>query len=182
MAVVAEAGCDRRSRRVRYARRSLGDPDVPIEIISGKVRSHPGLVVRNETLDPCEVTCIAGLPVTTTVRTAFDLGGTYREARRWPGWMRGEGRIGVHRRRARSCREIPRRTRGSKAASRVGARRRRRCLTEGVLAATAIDRRRLSGADDPNSSPSGQASSSCTRHGLGVVQGRRRVRRRSASQ
>jgi hypothetical protein len=50
------------------------DDDVPIELIGGSTRSPRGLVVRNEKLDDDEITMVAGIPVTTRVRTAFDLG------------------------------------------------------------------------------------------------------------
>jgi hypothetical protein len=48
--------------------------DEPIELIWDSRRTPSGLVVRNETLGDDEVTRIAGLPVTTLARTAFDLG------------------------------------------------------------------------------------------------------------
>lgn len=50
------------------------DADVPIEIISPSTGPQPRLIVRNETLAADETTCVAGLPVTTPARTAFDLG------------------------------------------------------------------------------------------------------------
>lgn len=50
------------------------DADIPIELIAPTVRPQRGLVVRSETLAADEVTCVAGLPVTTPARTAFDLG------------------------------------------------------------------------------------------------------------
>jgi hypothetical protein len=50
------------------------DDDVPIELIWGNTRSPRGLIVRNEKLDDDEITRVAGIPVTTRVRTAFDLG------------------------------------------------------------------------------------------------------------
>jgi hypothetical protein len=50
------------------------DDDVPIELIWNYGRSPSGLVVRNETLPDDEMTQVAGIPVTTRVRTAFDLG------------------------------------------------------------------------------------------------------------
>lgn len=50
------------------------DSDIPIELIWHHARPQPGLVVRNETLAPDEITSVAGIPVTTRVRTAFDLG------------------------------------------------------------------------------------------------------------
>lgn len=50
------------------------DADTPIELISRQLRPQLGLVVRRERLADDEITCIAGLPVTTRVRTAFDLG------------------------------------------------------------------------------------------------------------
>jgi hypothetical protein len=50
------------------------DDDIPIELICNYGRSPSGLLVRNETLADDEITGVAGLPVTTRVRTAFDLG------------------------------------------------------------------------------------------------------------
>ncbi|MBV8967131.1 MAG: hypothetical protein JO191_13260, partial [Mycobacteriaceae bacterium] len=50
------------------------DADAPIELISPSARPQRGLVVRNETLADDEITRVAGLPVTTPARTAFDLG------------------------------------------------------------------------------------------------------------
>ena len=50
------------------------DDDVPIELISNRARRQPGLVVRNEALSEDEITYVGRLPVTTRVRTAFDLG------------------------------------------------------------------------------------------------------------
>lgn len=50
------------------------DPTTPIELNWNNGRPPPGLVVRNETLAPDEVTKVAGIPVTTLARTAFDLG------------------------------------------------------------------------------------------------------------
>lgn len=48
--------------------------DIPVELIGPGVRPRGGLVVRNETLAADEITRIAGIPVTTLARTAFDLG------------------------------------------------------------------------------------------------------------
>jgi hypothetical protein len=50
------------------------DDDVPIELISKRARRQRGLIVRNEMLAEDEITYAGGLPVTTQVRTAFDLG------------------------------------------------------------------------------------------------------------
>ncbi|MCV7343115.1 DUF559 domain-containing protein [Mycolicibacterium rhodesiae] len=50
------------------------DAGEPIELIGRNARPHKGLIVRNENLATREVTTVAGLPVTTPVRTAFDLG------------------------------------------------------------------------------------------------------------
>jgi hypothetical protein len=50
------------------------DADTPIELITQNSRLQRGLVVRDETLDPDEVTRVRRLPVTTVTRTAFDLG------------------------------------------------------------------------------------------------------------
>ncbi|MED5813732.1 hypothetical protein VST63_15335 [Mycolicibacterium sp. 050232] len=48
------------------------DDDVPVELI-GTARRQRGLIVRAETLHEDEVTTVAGIPVTTLERTAFDL-------------------------------------------------------------------------------------------------------------
>jgi hypothetical protein len=50
------------------------DDDIPIELISRRARPQRGLLVRTETLADDEITKVAGLPVTTRARTAFDLG------------------------------------------------------------------------------------------------------------
>lgn len=50
------------------------DAETPIELVAPSARPQRGLVVRNETLDGDEVTCVKRLPVTTVARTAFDLG------------------------------------------------------------------------------------------------------------
>jgi hypothetical protein len=50
------------------------DPTQPIELGGVKIRSQDGLVPRTERIADDEITRIAGLPVTTRVRTAFDLG------------------------------------------------------------------------------------------------------------
>lgn len=49
------------------------DDDAPIEMIWNNTRPPRGLVVRDETYAPDEVTKVAGLPVTTPARTAYDL-------------------------------------------------------------------------------------------------------------
>ncbi|MCG5432490.1 hypothetical protein LV457_09325 [Mycobacterium sp. MYCO198283] len=50
------------------------DDDHPIEVIDTHRRPQRGLTIRNESLADDEVTRVAGLPVTTRARTAFDLG------------------------------------------------------------------------------------------------------------
>jgi hypothetical protein len=50
------------------------DDDIEIELISRRARPQRGLLVRNETLADDEITKVAGVPVTTRARTAFDLG------------------------------------------------------------------------------------------------------------
>ena len=50
------------------------DDHVPIELVWNNGRAPAGLIVRNETLGADEVIRIAGLPVTSLARTAFDLG------------------------------------------------------------------------------------------------------------
>jgi hypothetical protein len=49
------------------------DVDTPIELFC-KLRPQPGLVIRKDVLADDEITRVAGLPVTTRSRTAFDLG------------------------------------------------------------------------------------------------------------
>lgn len=50
------------------------DPDIAVEVISGRTRPQRGLVVRDETLGDDDLTRVVGLPVTTVARTAYDLG------------------------------------------------------------------------------------------------------------
>lgn len=50
------------------------DDDAPIELIWSNTRPPRGLVARDETLGDDEITRVAGLPVTTPARTAYDLG------------------------------------------------------------------------------------------------------------
>lgn len=50
------------------------DADTPIELVWANSRSPDGLIVRNDVLCPGEMTKVAGIPVTTITRTAFDLG------------------------------------------------------------------------------------------------------------
>ena len=48
------------------------DDEVTIDLV-GRCRPQPGLKGREETLRACESTTVRGIPVTTTVRTAFDI-------------------------------------------------------------------------------------------------------------
>jgi hypothetical protein len=50
------------------------DVTQPVELIWNNGRPPPGLIVRNETLAPDEVTTVWDIPVTTPARTAFDIG------------------------------------------------------------------------------------------------------------
>ncbi len=50
------------------------DPTVPIELVGAKCAPQDGLICRTERVADDEVTRVAGLPVTTRVRTAFDMG------------------------------------------------------------------------------------------------------------
>lgn len=50
------------------------DDTIPIEVIWNCTRPPVGVIARDETLDDDEVTRVAGLPVTTVARTAYDLG------------------------------------------------------------------------------------------------------------
>lgn len=50
------------------------DDGAPIELIWSNTHPPDGIVVRNDTLAPDEIEHFAALPVTTCVRTAFDLG------------------------------------------------------------------------------------------------------------
>jgi very-short-patch-repair endonuclease len=49
------------------------DEDVPIELLAKHGRRQPGIIVRQERFDSDEVNLVAGLPVTSPARTAFDL-------------------------------------------------------------------------------------------------------------
>jgi hypothetical protein len=50
------------------------DTDVPIELVWSSTRPPAGIAAREQTLADDEVTRVAGLPVTTLIRTAYDLG------------------------------------------------------------------------------------------------------------
>ncbi|MEZ0383677.1 DUF559 domain-containing protein [Mycobacterium sp. pW045] len=50
------------------------DADIPIELIWSNTRPPDGVIARDETLADDELTQVAGLPVTTPARTAYDLG------------------------------------------------------------------------------------------------------------
>jgi hypothetical protein len=50
------------------------DSDVPIELFGVKIRPQPGLVPRADRIADDEITRVAGLPVTSRTRTAFDMG------------------------------------------------------------------------------------------------------------
>jgi hypothetical protein len=50
------------------------DPDVPIELAGVKIRPQAGLIPRTERVADDEITRVGGLPLTTRVRTAFDVG------------------------------------------------------------------------------------------------------------
>lgn len=50
------------------------DADVDIELVAKNTRAQPGIIARDETLADDEITTVAGIPVTTTARTAYDLG------------------------------------------------------------------------------------------------------------
>lgn len=50
------------------------DADIPIELIWSNTRPPRGIVAREQLLADDEATRVAGLPVTTPVRTAYDLG------------------------------------------------------------------------------------------------------------
>ncbi|MGO9925952.1 MAG: DUF559 domain-containing protein [Mycobacterium sp.] len=50
------------------------DDEIPIELIWSSTRPPTGVVARDEALSDDEMTRVAGLPVTTPARTAYDLG------------------------------------------------------------------------------------------------------------
>lgn len=50
------------------------DVDTPVELLAPNARPQRGLLVRNESLAEDEITRVAGIPVTTPARTAFDIG------------------------------------------------------------------------------------------------------------
>jgi hypothetical protein len=50
------------------------DDDIAVEVIWDCTRPPAGVIARDETLGDDEVTRVAGLPVTTVARTAYDLG------------------------------------------------------------------------------------------------------------
>jgi hypothetical protein len=50
------------------------DPDIPVELVWSNTRPPRGIVAREQLLADDEAARVAGLPVTTPVRTAYDLG------------------------------------------------------------------------------------------------------------
>ena len=50
------------------------DPAQPIELVGVKIRPQDGLIPRADRIAEDEITRVAGLPVTSRVRTAFDMG------------------------------------------------------------------------------------------------------------
>lgn len=50
------------------------DADIPIELVWSNTRPPRGIVAREQQLADDEIARVAGLPVTTAVRTAYDLG------------------------------------------------------------------------------------------------------------
>ncbi|MGE2720146.1 hypothetical protein [Mycolicibacterium celeriflavum] len=50
------------------------DVTQPIEVAGASCGAQEGLVLRTESIADDEITCVAGLPVTTRVRTAYDVG------------------------------------------------------------------------------------------------------------
>ena len=50
------------------------DPTEPIDVVGVKIQSQEGLIPRSERIAGDEIVRISGLPVTSRVRTAFDLG------------------------------------------------------------------------------------------------------------
>lgn len=50
------------------------DDDIPVELIWRNTHPPDGLIVRNECLQDDEIARVGGVPVTTRVRTAFDIG------------------------------------------------------------------------------------------------------------
>ena len=50
------------------------DPAHPVELVGVKCRAQTGLVPRTEHIDDGDIVKVSGLPVTTRLRTAFDLG------------------------------------------------------------------------------------------------------------
>ncbi|WP_437339780.1 endonuclease domain-containing protein [Mycobacterium asiaticum] len=50
------------------------DAGTPIELICSNTHPPRGILARKQTLTDAEISCVAGLPVTSVVRTAYDLG------------------------------------------------------------------------------------------------------------
>jgi len=155
------------------------DEHLPIELIWSNARSPRGLRTYDMALVPDELDWVAGLPVTTPGRTAFDIG-----CRKPMGiaiahldaLMRATG-LEVD-----EISEIATRHRGARGAgaeeteSGAGMRRRRFAVAEGDLAATLVGKSRFTttGHPDPGDSRRGQ-SGLLPRHGVAGPHGGRRV-------
>ncbi|EUA24878.1 hypothetical protein I552_3380 [Mycobacterium xenopi 3993] len=157
------------------------DDDIPIEVVWNCTRPPAGVIARDETLSDDEVARVAGLPVTSVARTAYDLG---RHLPRQRAVARLDALMHATPFSVEDVLLLATRHRGHGfahvACGAAGCRRRRR-VAEGNLAAAAVDRRRLAHPDHPNTRARRLPAGGIRRHGLGQLQGGGRVRRRPPS-
>jgi hypothetical protein len=153
------------------------DDDDAVEMVWRNPHPPAGVVTRSRRLDSDELARVAGLPVTTTVRTAFDL------ARQLPTGEAVARLDALKRAKSFSIEEVlllvKRHPRARPAAVKVRtfAGRCRRCLSQGDVAAVTADQRGLAGPNDADTGAGELALHWRARYGLGELQSGRRVRR-----
>jgi hypothetical protein len=155
----------------------IGD-DEPVELIWRNQHSPAGVITRNQRVGCDEVTRIAGLPVTTSPRTAFDLARLLllRRSGR-PARRADAGHAVLGRGCAAARKAVPERPRAAAAADGAPASRSRRRVAQGKLAATITHQRGTAGSGNPDTGGRPLPNPGCAGYGLGAVHGCRRIRR-----
>jgi len=155
------------------------DDDEAVELIWRNQHSPGGVTTRNHRVEGGEVTRVAGLPVTTPARTAFDLARRLSlgdAVARLDALMRAKPfsvedvlLIAERQPGTRGLRQL------RAVLPRVDSRRR---VSERDVAAAATGRRGLADAGDADPSSGQLSNHRPTGHGMGAIQGRHGIRRR----
>jgi hypothetical protein len=146
------------------------DADTSVELIAKSARPQRGLIVRNEALAADEVTAVKRLPVTSVARTAFDLG---RHLPRGQALARLDALMRATPYSFEDVSVLAKRYRGARGLRRLA---KVLPLVDGGAASP-----KESWPAEPNDADTGGRRLAIGRragHGLGGLQGRRRIRRR----